>query len=214
MAKKKEARAPEGADTDAHDETEAQAKRFHRSPPSSLTESPRVAQGPSFSFGAVGKETRTNGTGESKSASRQMGVVGVTSTGRDAGRYGGSRSNGVGEVKRVQDHRGDLDSLSLRNERRGRPLEARSSVPRGLEPPRVNFSSPSPPPCTPTGRLADRIRTLRERCRLGLGADAFERAYLYLKVRFPFLSSLNPPPAGGNDRTQNEYVVHINLKCW
>lgn len=46
-------------------------------------------------------------------------------------------------------------------------------------------SSPSPPPSAPTGRLADRIRSLRERCRLGLGAETFERAYRYLKVRGP-----------------------------
>lgn len=50
-----------------------------------------------------------------------------------------------------------------------------------VEPPVVECL-PSPPPSAPTGRLADRIRTLRERCRLGLGAETFERAYRYLKV--------------------------------
>lgn len=44
-------------------------------------------------------------------------------------------------------------------------------------------ASESPSPRAPTGRLADRIRALRERCYLGLGADTFERAYRYLKVQ-------------------------------
>lgn len=44
-------------------------------------------------------------------------------------------------------------------------------------------ASQSPPPAAPTGRLADRIRVLRERCHQGLGEATFERAYRYLKVR-------------------------------
>lgn len=43
-------------------------------------------------------------------------------------------------------------------------------------------ASESPPPPPPTGRLADRIRVLRERCHQGLGSATFERAYRYLKV--------------------------------
>lgn len=66
---------------------------------------------------------------------------------------------------------------------RGRSQERQSNV--GLaaaaRAPRAEFS-PSPPPSAPAGRLADRIRTLRERCCLGLGEGTFERAYRYLKV--------------------------------
>ena len=38
-------------------------------------------------------------------------------------------------------------------------------------------------PPSPSGRLGDRIQRLRERCREALGREAFERAYLYLKLR-------------------------------
>lgn len=96
----------------------------------------------------------------------------------------GSRGGSARESKRLSrqpasSSAGDVLERGRSQARRheaGLPTTAAAMSPR-----RVEFS-PSPPPSAPAGRLADRIRTLRERCCVGLGQGTFERAYRYLKV--------------------------------
>ncbi|CAM9506541.1 unnamed protein product, partial [Ectocarpus fasciculatus] len=120
---------------------------------------------------AAGKNSQRSGTRESKRSSR------LTPPRADSG--------GEPPAPRLPHHgaaSGTSDTGALgRPETRtvGTVSAAAAAVER---PPRAE-SSPSPPPTAPAGRLADRIRTLRERCCIGLGTDAFERAYGYLKAQ-------------------------------
>ncbi|CAB1109677.1 unnamed protein product [Ectocarpus sp. CCAP 1310/34] len=118
---------------------------------------------------AAGKHSQRSGTRESKRSSRltpaRADVSGETPTPRLPHHGAASGTNDTGTHGRPETRTvGTVSAAAAAVER----------------PPRAE-SSPSPPPTAPAGRLADRIRTLRERCCLGLGADAFERAYGYLK---------------------------------
>lgn len=163
---KSEAKAPDG--TGIGDINAWQA-RYPRLPPSALTglTSSLVSSAPTPSDAAC-KETQKVVTRENKPTSCWKGGGVVV-----AGRPG--RSSDV--ITRTP--REDSNSISPRVDRRGRSQDGRSSE---IGSPRVCLSPPSPPPSVPTGKLADRIRMLRERCQLGLGTDTFDRAYRYLKV--------------------------------
>lgn len=120
---------------------------------------------------AAGKNSQRSGTRENKRSSRLTPPRADSSGGPPAPRL---PHDGAASGTSDTGTRGRPEMRAV-----GTVSAAAAAVER---PPRAE-SSPSPPPTAPAGRLADRIRTLRERCSLGLGADAFERAYGYLKVR-------------------------------
>lgn len=126
---------------------------------------------------AAAKSNRTSGARESKRASRRSGGNSALPP-PHATSTPSSTPSGSGAGT---DTRGKAETRATDN-----PSVAATPPPAaGVRPPRTR--TPSPPPSAPAGRLADRIRTLRERCCLGLGADAFERAYGYLKVTNMFI---------------------------
>ena len=184
-ATQSEAKALYGHGGVSNNEGDAQPKRlFQRrsssqasrdsSSSSSSSSSPSSVPSSAVPEAAAGKSNRTTGAREKKRASRRSGsnsalppphappapasTTSSTGTGTDSGTRGRAEAragnNGLGA--------------------------ATPPPPTAVKPPRAR--TPSPPQSAPAGRLADRIRTLRERCCLGLGADAFERAYGYLKV--------------------------------
>ncbi|CAM9898204.1 unnamed protein product, partial [Ectocarpus sp. 8 AP-2014] len=120
---------------------------------------------------AAGKNSQRSGTRESKRSSRLTPPRADSSGEPPAPRL---PHQGAASGTSDTDTRGRSETCTV-----GTVSAAVAAVER---PPRAE-SSPSPPPTAPAGRLADRIRTLRERCCLGLGADAFERAYGYLKAQ-------------------------------
>ena len=189
-----EAKALNSHGSENGDEEEAQPKRlFQRrswsqaSPASSSSSSSSASAsssppGPSAVPAAAGKSSRSSGSRENKRASRYGSSSGTALPPPHAAAAAASAIGSAG-VRGRADTRGADDGPAT-----GRPPAAVGRPSRA--------ETPSPPPSAPAGRLADRIRTLRERCCLGLGVEAFEKAYGYLKARrvvkrgAPILSAL------------------------
>ncbi|CAM9395099.1 unnamed protein product [Ectocarpus sp. 12 AP-2014] len=138
---------------------------------SSAPDPAHTAEGTTANAVAAGKHSQRSGTRESKRSSR----------------FTPARADISGELPAPRHpHHGaasDTNDTGTRGRPETRTVGTVSAAAAAVERSPRAESSPSPPPTAPAGRLADRIRTLRERCCRGLGADAFESAYGYLKAQ-------------------------------